>query len=464
MTARRPQGPVCITAKYILGYRGGGHCLLPDGEVVFDGGAITFVGHDYQGTVAERHDFGNAIVTPGLIDLDALSDLDTTILSFDNHPATRTGRVWPLSYMERGPYEMYTEDELIFQKRYAFQALLRNGITTALPIASLFYRAWGETRAEFAGAAMEAADLGLRVYLGPAYRTGNPYVEPDGSINLFFNEERGLAGLHDAIEFCERYEGHSDGLIRTMLAPDRIETCTERLLRDTAKAGRDLNVPVRLHCCQGSFETSTVRRLHGRTSIEWLRDLDFLDERTLLPHGTHVSPSRANPGPGDDLAIIRDHGSAIVHCPLVAARFGQALNSFRSYRDMGLRIGLGTDTAPADMIMGMQLGIATCRIADGSPEACRASDYFDAATLGGAEALRRSDIGRHRHGCSCRYGGIRPRATASAPSDRSHPDLDADWTRTRCTHSHRRWVFRDGKQNHPWRRRSGYDDQGSVAI
>ena len=194
--------------------------------------------------------------------------------------------------------------------------------------------------------------------------------------------------------FANATRGHSDGLIRTMLAPDRIETCTERLLRDTAKAGRDLNVPVRLHCCQGSFETSTVRRLHGRTSIEWLRDLDFLDERTLLPHGTHVSPSRANPGPGDDLAIIRDHGSAIVHCPLVAARFGQALNSFRSYRDMGLRIGLGTDTAPADMIMGMQLGIATCRIADGSPEACRASDYFDAATLGGAEALRRSDIGR----------------------------------------------------------------------
>ena len=195
MTARVPAGPVLLRARWVLGHAAGRHRLLPDGEVVFDRGRIVFVGHGFSGDVAERHDLGNAILTPGLIDLDALSDLDTTILAFDNHPAWQTGRVWPQSYLERGPYEMYTEDELVFQKRYAFQALLRNGITTALPIASLFYRAWGETFAEFAGAADAAEDLGLRVYLGPAYRTGNPYLTGPGKTELFFDEPRGLAGL-----------------------------------------------------------------------------------------------------------------------------------------------------------------------------------------------------------------------------------------------------------------------------
>ena len=164
MTARLPAGPVHLRARWVLGHADGHHQLLPDGEVVFDRGRIVFVGRDFPGEVAERHDLGNAILTPGLIDLDALSDLDTTILAYDNHPAWKTGRVWPQTYMERGPYEMYSEDELVFQKRYAFQALLRNGITTALPIASLYYRAWGETFAEFAGAADAAEDLGLRVY------------------------------------------------------------------------------------------------------------------------------------------------------------------------------------------------------------------------------------------------------------------------------------------------------------
>src|SRR6185436_6309743 len=112
-------------------------------------------------------DAGRALVGPGFVDLDALADLDTTVLGFDAQPAWRKGRVWPRSYMDTGPVEMYSPDELAFQKRYAFAWLLRNGITTALPIASLFYRAWGETTEEFEAAAAIAGELGLRVYLGP---------------------------------------------------------------------------------------------------------------------------------------------------------------------------------------------------------------------------------------------------------------------------------------------------------
>ena len=65
--------------------------------------------------------------------------------------------------MDRGPYEMYTTEELAFQKRYAFAQLLRNGVTTALPISSLFYREWGETTEEFVSAADIAAELGRPV-------------------------------------------------------------------------------------------------------------------------------------------------------------------------------------------------------------------------------------------------------------------------------------------------------------
>ena len=106
----------------------------------------------------------------------------------DNHPGVDKGRVFPRSYMNAGPFEMYDREELAFQKRHAFATLIRNGVTTALPIASLFYREWAETPQEFADAAQEAASLGLRVYLGPAYRTGNLVVEADGAIATQFDE------------------------------------------------------------------------------------------------------------------------------------------------------------------------------------------------------------------------------------------------------------------------------------
>ena len=262
-----------LSADWVVGHDAGRHCLIERGEIVYQDDRIIFVGHDFPGEVDVSHACGKALIAPGFIDLDALADLDTTILGFDNQPGWRKGRVWPQSYMDRGPVEMYSAEELAFQKRYAFAQLLRNGITTALPIASLFYREWGETAEEFAAAADIAGELGLRVYLGPAYRSGNQVVDASGTIGAYFDEARGLSGLETAIAFCRAHEGRHGGLVRTMLAPDRIETCTPELLRRTAAAALELDVPVRLHCCQSRIEYEMVWRgmvsVHPNGSPAW---------------------------------------------------------------------------------------------------------------------------------------------------------------------------------------------------
>ncbi|MCS3508343.1 cytosine/adenosine deaminase-related metal-dependent hydrolase [Achromobacter sp. JUb104] len=392
------EGPILLTARWVVGHENGRHCLYENGELVFEGDRILYVGHRYPGAVARRHDYGRAVIGPGFVDLDALSDLDTTILGFDNSPAWQKGRIWPETYMKQGPYEMYSAAELAFQKRYAFAQLIRNGITTALPIASLFYRVWGETRDEFLSAANAAGELGLRVYLGPAYRSGHTYVDAEGKIRCHYDEARGMAGLAEALAFCDdiddRYDSRYNGRIRAMLAPDRIETCTPDLLRASAAAAREREIPIRLHCCQSRLEYDLVLEQHGMSPPEWLQSLDFLSPRALLPHGTYVSGSRHISRPGRDLEIIRDAGASIVHCPLVSARHGAALASFASYRKLGINIGMGTDTWPPDMVQNMQVGMMLCRVAEGATEAVRAEDYYDAATVGGADALGRPDLGR----------------------------------------------------------------------
>ena len=131
----QPEGRTLLRARWIVGFDGTGHRLLENGELVIDRDRVVFVGRDFPGEVVRQVDFGEAMISPGFIDLDALADLDTTLLAFDNQPGWAKGRVWPRSYVERGPYEMYSPDELAFQKRFSFAQLLRNGITTALPIA-----------------------------------------------------------------------------------------------------------------------------------------------------------------------------------------------------------------------------------------------------------------------------------------------------------------------------------------
>ena len=464
MTARVPAGPVLLRARWVLGHADGRHCLLPDGEVVFDRGRIVFVGHGFSGEVAERHDLGNAILTPGLIDLDALSDLDTTVLGFDNQPPARKGRVWPKAYMDAGPVEMYSREELAFQKRYAFTRLIRSGITTALPIASLFYRAWGETVEEFSDAATAAAELGLRVYLGPAYRAGNTFVHEDGSLDFFFDEARGLAGLREAERFCEAFEGKADGLIRTMLAPDRIETCTPELLRRSAEAARAMSVPIRLHSCQSRSEYDTVLKLRGMSPPEWLQQLGFLSERALLPHGTFMSGLNGITRPGRDRELIRDSGATIVHCPLVSARHGNALRSFRSYREMGIRIGLGTDTYPPDMLLEHADRPHGLPHRGGRPQACRAEDFYDAATLGGADALGRPDLGRLRPGAKADLIVVDLGRPVHGTGDRSNPDAAAQRYGTERPHGHDQWPIRDGGWRHPRRRRPRLPPTGAGAV
>ena len=398
--------PILLTARWVIGHRDGRHVIHDNGVVVIDGTTVTHVGSGFDGEVAQRIDYGEAIISPGFVDLDALSDLDTTILGYDNSPAWEKGRVWPESYVARGPYEMYSPEELAFQKRHAFAHLIRNGITTALPIASLFYREWGETVAEFDAAATAAAELGLRVYLGPAYRTGGQVTDEAGNIRAIYDEARGLAGLEEAAAFAARIDGTAGGLVRAMFAPDRIETCTETLLRRTADIAAEMSAPVRQHCSQSPIEVRLVREQHGCTPIEWLDHIGALRRNWLLPHGTQATEA--------EFALIAEKGATLVHCPLVSARHGGALNSFPKCRAMGINIGLGTDTFPADMILNMQIGMMPARLLEGMT-AIRSEHLFDAATIGGADALGRPDLGRLCPGAKADIAVIDLRRTLQTP-------------------------------------------------
>ena len=395
-----------LTARWVIGHRDGRHVVHENGVVVIEGDSLLHVGAAFDGPVADRIDYGQAVIAPGFIDLDALSDLDTTILGYDNGPAWKKGRVWPDTYVARGPYEMYSPEELAFQKRHAFAQLIRNGITTALPIASLFYREWGETVAEFEAAARAAEDLGLRVYLGPAYRTGGQVTDIAGNIRAIYDEPRGLEGLAQAADFAARMDGRARSLIRAMFAPDRIETCTEPLLRRTADIATEMGMPVRQHCSQSPVELRLVRDQHGCAPIEWLDRIGALRDNWLLPHGTQATEA--------EFARIATSGATLVHCPLVSARHGGMLNSFPACRAMGINIGLGTDTFPADMILNMQIGMITARLVAGT-EAIRSEAMFDAATLGGARALNRPDLGRLAPGAKADIAVIDLRRTLQTP-------------------------------------------------
>jgi cytosine/adenosine deaminase-related metal-dependent hydrolase len=70
------------------------------------------------------------------------------------------------------------------------------------------------------------------------------------------------------------------------------------------------------------------------------------------------------------------------------------LKDFGRYRRAGVNMGIGTDTYPHNMLDEMRLVAYLARTQATNPRTMTSEDLFMAATIGGAKALGREDIGR----------------------------------------------------------------------
>src|SRR6266540_2961857 len=230
--------------------------------------------------------------------------------------------------------------------------------------------------------------------MGPGYRSGCWYT-PDGRQVLYeWDEEAGREGLKRAIQFIEQYHDAGDGLVRGFLSPVQVDTCTEALLRETRAAANDLQVPIEIHVSQSVNEFQEMVKRHGRTPIEWLADIGLLGPDVILGHAIIVAGTSWANFAGDDVGIMAEHGCSVAHAVWVFARRGVAMESFARYLARGVNMTLGTDTCPQSMLEAMKFAAVLSKVIERQTEVATAADVFNAATLGGARALGRDDLGR----------------------------------------------------------------------
>jgi 5-methylthioadenosine/S-adenosylhomocysteine deaminase len=157
-----------------------------------------------------------------------------------------------------------------------------------------------------------------------------------------------------------------------------------------------------------------------------------LSPRTIIGHGIFLDHHPWTHWPEtDDLEALARSGSTVAHCPTVFARRGIALRDFGRYVRRGVNMGIGTDVYPHNMLDEMRLASYLGRVVSESPRSVSVSDIFNAATIGGARALGRDDIGRLAVGCKadvvivdCAHPAMRPchdplRSLVYSASDRA---------------------------------------------
>ncbi|MGN8026160.1 chlorohydrolase family protein [Microbacterium sp. 22242] len=391
-----------VVADHVLAFDGVSHTELRDGAVLVQDGRISYVGlrSSAPRDADEVVELGESLLMPGLIDLDALTDLDHLILDSWSSDEQARRLQWSSDYFDRRRH-VFSVEERRRIREIALVQLALHGITAYMPIASEVHSAWAESADDFLAMADFSRSLGLRGFLGPSYRSGVNVVGPDGARDIRFDVAEGEAGLADAIRFHDTVREWADPLLTPVFLPCRIETLTPELLAATAGAARERGALVRLHALQGEFEREWIGERYGCTPLELIRSQGLLDDRLIVPHGVFLDVNpRVRGEDRGDLAALVAAGVSIVHCPLTNARYGSELETFARYRQAGLNIALGTDSFPPDLIRGIDTGVSVAKVQHHSLAAGDLAGYVEAATLGGARALHRPDLGRIAEGAA----------------------------------------------------------------
>lgn len=354
-----------------------------DVDVAFEGNTITHVGAGWAGHADTEVDGRRSLVMPGLVDLHAHPGHEPAFRGIREEHGVRGHYMSGL--FERS--QAFPPADLALRAASTELAgceLLRSGVTTLVDIGP----AWE-------GWAALMAKSGLRAFLAPGFASARWTMKNDHSLDYAWDEALGRRRFAEALALIDSLGAHPSGRLSGIVSPMQIDTCSEALLRDAQAAAAERRLPFTVHIAQGVSEVLEMIRREGMTPVQWAAKIGLLRPATILGHAIFIDAhSWVNWHTRRDLGLMADGGCSVAHCPTPFARYGHLLESFGAYLRAGVRMGLGTDTSPHNLLEELRKASTLARIAARDVHGVALAEVFHAATAGGADALGREDLGR----------------------------------------------------------------------
>ena len=363
------------------------HTYLTGGDVAYDGGTLTFVGRAYDGPAEEEIDGRGLLVMPGLVNIHShpsSEPMNKGLIDEIGSPGFYNSSLYEYLPIFRAEGEAASHCV-----RVALSELLLSGVTTVADL-SMAHPGWLDLLAE----------SGMRVCLAPMFRSARWYTKNGHVVEYEWDEGAGEKAMEEALRLVERAQQHECGRLFGMVVPAQIDTCSAGLLKESSQEAKARGLSWQIHAAQSVTEFHEITRRHGLTPIGWLDSLGLLNDRAIIGHGIFLDDHPSTRWHTDtDLGRLAETGTTVAHCPTVFARRGITMKNFGRYKRRGVNMGLGTDTYPHNMLDEMRLAAYLARTQATDPRSVTTNELFEAATIGGARALGRDDIGRLAPGC-----------------------------------------------------------------
>jgi 5-methylthioadenosine/S-adenosylhomocysteine deaminase len=142
-------------------------------------------------------------------------------------------------------------------------------------------------------------------------------------------------------DYHARWHGAANGRLRTAVscsAPQRVE---QDYFATLSEFSRSRDLPFDIHMLETKLQrVFGHERLGGRSLVQYVHDLGFLDERMLVIHGIWIDET--------DMRLMAQAGCTIAHNPVCNLKLGSGVMPFRRIADHGIPIALGTDERNTD--------------------------------------------------------------------------------------------------------------------
>ena len=165
-----------------------------------------------------------------------------------------------------------------------------------------------------------------------------------GKVNMNRNCPPGLQeSPDDALKACdtlvEEFES-DDALVRPIVTPRFIPSCTPELLQACGEMVRRYGLPVQSHLSENKSEIAWVRELEPESR----HYADAYDRYGLLGQ-TPTVMAHCVWTDGEELEMLRQRGVMVAHCPTSNFNVASGLAPIRRFLDAGIPVGLGSDVS-----------------------------------------------------------------------------------------------------------------------
>jgi cytosine/adenosine deaminase-related metal-dependent hydrolase len=240
-------------------------------------------------------------------------------------------------------------------------------------------------------------ETGLRVH---ASRGSMSLGESKGGLppdSLVEDEAQILKDSQRLIE--EHHDPNWGAMTQIVLAPCSPFSVTADLMRESASLAREYGVCLHTHLAETQDEEVFCLEQFNYRPVEYMEVLNWIGNDVWFAHSVHVNDA--------EIELYGMAGCGIAHCPSSNMRLASGIAPTLKMLASGVRVGLGVDGSASNdgshmlgearqamLVARLNAGLKGASFSsEGAPVLMTARQALEIATRGGADVLKREDIG-----------------------------------------------------------------------